>query len=286
MPIIKLKNIQLSYDEFGTGDRYLLVAQQFINNKLHYSIDLAEQGFHVFNIQIRGYGGSTPILEDLGDTWYDVWAQDVCDFADAMGIEKFFYSGYSHGAGIGWHISMNHPERLLGFFPIVGGPHTKDGQETGAARMATIIAAESPETWLPYAEKKAEGSGAVFKRIIDNAEVEEMRERAKAALEQTRSFWVNMPKEAAVLNPRKPFPKVKTEEELIKIMRTIKIPTLMIGGMKDDISTPEQMIRSCEAVENSKLVMYAGATHSGLGQERREEIVEDIMQFGRQRSLF
>ena len=36
--------------------------------------------------------------------------------ADAMGIDKFFYTGHSHGAGIGWHLCMNHPERLRGFF--------------------------------------------------------------------------------------------------------------------------------------------------------------------------
>ena len=70
-----------------------------------------------------------------------MWAQDVCDFADAMGIDRFFYTGHSHGAGIGWHICMNHPERLLGFFASGCGPHKKDGQETGSARMQTIEAA-------------------------------------------------------------------------------------------------------------------------------------------------
>ena len=77
--------------------------------------------------------GVKHITEDLGDTWYDMWAQDACDFADAMGIDKFFYSGVSHGAGIGWHICVNHQERVRAFFSIVGGPHSKDGQETGSA---------------------------------------------------------------------------------------------------------------------------------------------------------
>lgn len=66
MPIIKLKDVELYYDEFGSGDRYLIQAQQYTNNKLHYTIDLAKQGFHVFNIQIRGYAPSTPVHEDLG----------------------------------------------------------------------------------------------------------------------------------------------------------------------------------------------------------------------------
>jgi pimeloyl-ACP methyl ester carboxylesterase len=285
MPIAKLNDVELYYDDFGSGDTYLIQAQQFTNNKLHYNIDLAKMGFHVFNIQIRGYAPSTPVYEDLGEDWYDVWAQDVCDFADFMGINQFFYTGYSHGAGIGWHICMNHPKRLQAFFPIVGGPHKKDGQETGSARMNTILAAESPETWKPYAEKMTTGSTKMYKRIAEQADDEETKQLALAAAEQYKDFWINMPKEAAILNPRKPFPKVKTEEALIEILSMIKIPTLMIGGMKDDISLPEDMVRSCKAVENSKLVLYSDATHGSLGPEHRLELVEDIMQFCKQRNL-
>lgn len=72
-------------------------------------------------IVIRGYGQASRMEQDLGDSWYDVWAQDACDFADAMGIKAFCYTGVSHGAGIGWHICINHPERVKAFFCIVGG---------------------------------------------------------------------------------------------------------------------------------------------------------------------
>ena len=285
MPIVKLKNIELYYDEFGTGDNYIIQAQQFTNNQLHYNIDLARRGFHVFHIQIRGYPPSTPILEDLGDDWYDIWAQDVCDFADYMGIDRFIYSGFSHGAGIGWHLCMNHPERLRAFIAVAGGPHMKDGKETGDARMRTIRAAESPETWRPYAENMVEGITDMYQRIAERSPDEETKRLAMAAAAQYRDFFINMPKEAAILNPRKPFPKIKTEEELIKVLQTIKVPTLMIGGTEDDISTPEAMIRSCKAVENSKMILYSGATHGSLGPEHRLEIVEDVIQFCKQYQL-
>jgi pimeloyl-ACP methyl ester carboxylesterase len=285
VPIAKLSQAELYYDEFGSGDRYLIQAQQFTNNRLHYTIDLAEQGFHVFNIQIRGYAPSTLVYEDLGEAWYDIWAQDVIDFADAMGIDRFYYTGYSHGAGIGWHICMNYPERLRAFFPIVGGPHKKDGQETGSARMNTIRAAENPDTWRPYAEKFASGTIDMYNRIAAQSDDPEGKQAALSAAAQERDFWINMPKASAILNPKKPFPKLKTEEELIETLRQIKIPTLMIGGMKDDISTPEDMVRSCKAVENSKLILYADANHGNLGPEHRLEIVQDIMQFCNNRNL-
>ena len=91
MPILNLNHVSLYYEEFGQGDRYLIQAQQFVNSHIYYTKDLADRcGFHAFIIRIRGYAPSSMVTEDLGDDWYDVWAQDVVDFADAMGIEKFF----------------------------------------------------------------------------------------------------------------------------------------------------------------------------------------------------
>ena len=163
MPILNLNHVSLYYEEFGRGDRYLIQAQQFVNSHIYYTKDLADRcGFHAFIIRIRGYAPSSMVTEDLGDDWYDVWAQDVVDFADAMGIEKFFYTGHSHGAGIGWHLCMNHPDRLRGFFASGSGPHLKDGKPTGSARMDTINAAKSRETWVPYAEKQASYCAKAF----------------------------------------------------------------------------------------------------------------------------
>ena len=76
-------------------------------------------------------------------------------FRRCHGDRKIFYTGHSHGAGIGWHLCMNHPDRLRGFFASGSGPHLKDGKPTGSARMDTINAAKSRETWVPYAEKQA-----------------------------------------------------------------------------------------------------------------------------------
>lgn len=283
MAMIKLKNVELYYEEFGSGDRYIIQAQQFVSSYLNYVKDLCEKhGFHGYIIRIRGYAPSTLITEDLGDTWYDVWAQDVCDFADAMGIDKFFYTGHSHGAGIGWHICKNHPERLLGFFASGCGPHKKDGQETGSARMQTINAAKDAETWIPFAEKKAANATKAVVPLLDDP-IE--GEAAKKEIEQTREFWVNMPAISATLNPKKPFPKCKTEEELIEELEKIHVPLLMLGGSADPISPPELMLRSLRAVKGSRLVIFEGVDHQDLTRKCRKEYVEEIMAFCKTKHL-
>lgn len=283
MPILKLKNVELYYEEFGAGDRYVIQAQQFINSHLNYVRDLAEkEGFHGYIIRIRGYAPSSLVEEDLGDDWYDVWAKDVCDFADAMGIEKFFYTGHSHGAGIGWHLCLNHPDRLRGFFASAAGPHKKDGQATGGARMETINAARSRETWEPYARKQGEYCAKYFASVEQDPEI---GEAARAAREQMIAFWKEMPESAAILNPRKPFPQCRTEEELTEIMKGIHVPVLMLGGSEDTISSPELMVRTLRAVKDSKLIIYHGADHVDLPNRFRKEYVKDIVCFCEERGL-
>lgn len=283
MSMIQLNGVELYYEEYGKGNRYIIQAQQFVTSYLSYMKDLCEkEGFHGYIIRIRGYAPSTLITEDLGDDWYDVWAQDVCDFADAMGIDRFFYTGHSHGAGIGWHLCKNHQERLLGFFASGCGPHKKDGQATGSARMQTIEAAKDPETWIPFAEKKAANATKAVVPLLDDPEI---GEAARKEIEQTREFWVNMPAVSATLNPKKPFPKCKTEEELIQELRKIKIPLLMLGGSADPISPPELMFRTLNAVKDSRLVIFEGVDHQDLTRKCRKEYVEEIMAFCRTKQL-
>ena len=283
MPILNLNHVSLYYEEFGRGDRYLIQAQQFVNSHIYYTKDLADRcGFHAFIIRIRGYAPSSMVTEDLGDDWYDVWAQDVVDFADAMGIEKFFYTGHSHGAGIGWHLCMNHPDRLRGFFASGSGPHLKDGKPTGSARMDTITAAKSRETWVPYAEKQASYCAKAFVPLESDPVI---GGEAKKAVEQTVEFWTNMPAQSAVLNPRKPFAKVQTEEELAQVLGRITVPTIMMGGTEDNISSPELTLRTLRALKGSKLVLHQGVDHVDLPIKCREDYVGDIMAFCQERGL-
>lgn len=282
--VLTLGNVELYYEEFGTGSNYLLHAQQFANSHLYYTKDLSKEGFHIFNIRIRGYGPSSIVSDSNCENWYDVWARDVLDFADTMGIEKFFYTGFSHGAGIGWHLCRMEPDRLRGFFSLAGGPHKKDGQKTSSARMATIEACESPEKWAEYAAKKAEQTGRVFRLLFDDSQYGVF---ARAAWTQNYDFWLNMSKEEAFINPQKPFPLLSTEADLVKELQKIKIPTLIIGGTSDSVSPPEVLVRTNTAVENSKLILYSGTytQHADLAHAYRKEIVQDILLFCKQRDL-
>lgn len=159
-----------------------------------------------------------------------------------LGIDKFFYTGHSHGAGIGWHLCVNHPSACAASLPARQARIRRTARQPAGARMETINAAKSRESWEPYAKKQGAYCAKYFERVENDPVI---GEEARAAREQMIQFWIDMPAVSALLNPRKPFPKCKTEEELIEVLKNIHVPTLMLGGSEDTISGPDLMVRTC-----------------------------------------
>ena len=107
--------IRLHYEEYGAGSRVVLsaMAGQFYPFGLQQA--LAGRGYHVYCMTLRGFFPSDFVSEKSGDGWYDRFAEDVTELADFLRLERFFYLGASHGAGVGWHLVLRHSERIRAF---------------------------------------------------------------------------------------------------------------------------------------------------------------------------
>ena len=279
MPKITMEDgFEIYYEESGEGDKHILTSRMLIDRYSNYALELAKLGYHVVQIQLRGYGKSTHVYEDYGVRWYDIWASDVCTVAKALGIRQFVYTGASHGAGVGWHIIKNHPETLLAFAGVVPGPHSKDGKEVGASRQMVLDAAHDEEKWKEVVERRK-------KEDMDELPVDvtgEALEEYLRNVEQKKQDFLAFGIEERELSPRKPFPLLKTEEELIAFLKTIRIPCILIGGMKDPVSTMENVIRSGSSIPYSKTVFYQNAGH-GLNRYYCKQVAADIDAFLEQR---
>ena len=255
-------DVELYYAEYGTGDRYILSAQVGFAPKGMQQA-LAEMGYHLICITLRGFAPSSYITEDYGEHWYDVFAEDVVRVADALGIDRFAYMGASHGAGLGWHLVLNHPERVSAFVAVVPGPHSlKEGTMSFRQMMMQgIIDAPPP-----------------FDPPIDDDAARELR-RAR------RAEWLSKlpeadPRERAIDYGR-PLMKYKNEETLCEKLRSIQTPTLIIGGADDPISTPELMMRTAQCLPHCKLVMYSNCGHN-IDTDLIEEVCGEADRFLRQ----
>ena len=250
MPSIEVeKNISIFYEELGEGDRYV-ICSQVSHGKYSLERELAKRGFHVFLLTNRGFGRSTHITDDYGDHWYDIFAKDVIAFADKMGIEKFVYSGASHGAGTGWHVALAHPERLICFFAVVPGPHNIDEGKVSLRTLA-MQGKETQPHCFRYPTKDP--------RIQERWEKED---KAQAALREEKDYAEIYESPATkAIDYGRPLRALETEANVQKALKTIKIPVLILGGMEDTISRPDLMLRSAKCLENCKLVIYSGFGH-------------------------
>ncbi len=255
-------NLKLFYEEYGEGDNYILSAQVgFYPKGMHQY--LAKMGYHVYCLTLRGFAPSSYVTEDYGEDWYNKFADDVVCLADTLNIKKFVYMGASHGAGLGWHLVLRHPERVSAFVAVVPGPHSlKEGVMSYRQMMMQGII-DAPPPFDPPINNDED-------RLVRRQEREEWLKRLPEA----------DPREKAVDYGR-PLLYCKTEEKLCETLATIQTPTLILGGAKDPISTPELMMRTASLLPNCKLIMYSNFGHN-IDTDIFEELSEEADRFLKQ----
>ena len=264
MPKIEVeKGIEIYYEEFGTGDKYLICSQQSHASR-SLEREMVKYGFHVFLLTNRGFGKSTHLTEDYGDYWYDRFADDVVHFADKMGIDKFVYSGSSHGAGCGWSVVKNYPERVICFFAVVPGPHSLD-----EGRMSFKEMVEKGLITLKESVREVDDENLLERRRLIREEMKEV-----LSSEEYKRYYDT--EEVRNIHYGRPLAYLANEDELKEVFHQIKTPVLILGGGNDPISRNDLMVRSMENLPNCKLVIYSGFGH---GIDIYEELAREADRF-------
>jgi pimeloyl-ACP methyl ester carboxylesterase len=248
-------NIELYYDEYGSGEKIVLSSEvSFPPNGVQQA--LAQYGYHVFCITLRGFGKSTHVFEDYGEKWFDTFADDTVAFAKKMGFQRFIYMGASHGAGVGWHILLRHPEMVSAFVAVVPGPHNIEQGSRSIRSMGSDGRLAMPKM-DPDTDDPARNDRRSQRRALPRAE--------------------QSPEERAV-DYRRPLIALGTEEKLMEALKTITTPTVIIGGLEDWISTPELMLRSAKSLPNCKLIIYSNCGHN-VDLDITEEVTAQALLF-------
>lgn len=118
MPFIERENNQLVYFDI-TGHKNpigILTTHGWIENSGYWartgvSRMLAERGYCVVDIDMRGHGKSFPSKNP--DYSIEAIVEDISAVADYMGFEKFHLLTHATGGMVGCRYAITHPERLL-----------------------------------------------------------------------------------------------------------------------------------------------------------------------------
>ena len=275
MKTLEINGVILAYEEYGSGNRYLISSQNFFFRDCHMALLGREPyHYHVFLIYTRGYGASTHIFDPTPRDYTTIWGKDVAAFAEAMGINSFYYTGISHGNWAGWYLALNRPELLRGFACGNGIAQFRDPD-------ARTPVPPRPELDLDrvVGNREALEKMAWMENWPTN-NPDRLRRRAGNHKEHLQILLNRKREEFTVRNTNMSCCDAKTREEFYETMAKIDVPVLFLHGMLDPLAKIEDVVRLSQAIPGSQVKAYQNAGHGG-GDECPEIFARDCDRFFR-----
>jgi pimeloyl-ACP methyl ester carboxylesterase len=216
----------------------------------------------------RGFAGSDrPQEVDAYKT--DTLVDDVFALADVLGLERFALVGHDWGGAIAWAAALRNDSRLERL-AIINAPHPvifqKSLMESEEQRSASqyINAFRAPGFEALVDAKGFDWFfGRTFAGQADLAKIPEAEKRQYIAeWSQPGGFtaMLNWYRAAKLIVPP-PGVTVPVPDWLLRVFPRVKVPTLVIWGMKDTALLPVQLDGLDRLVEDLTIVRLPNAGH-------------------------
>jgi pimeloyl-ACP methyl ester carboxylesterase len=216
----------------------------------------------------RGFAGSDR-PPDVAEYETGKLTDDIFELADALGVEKFALVGHDWGGAIAWGAALGRPDRLTRL-AIINAPHPvifqksliEDEDQRAASQYITAFR-------TPGFEKAVEAMGydgffeKTFARHVDLSKITEA-EKAQYIAEWSQpgafAAMLNWYRASRVLVPP-PGVTVPLPDWLLRAFPRVKVPTLVIWGMKDTALLPIQLGGLDKLVDELTIVPLPNAGH-------------------------
>ena len=216
----------------------------------------------------RGFAGSDH-PQDVDAYRADTLVGDIFSLADVLGLERFALVGHDWGGAIAWAAALRHDPRLTRL-AIVNSPHPvifqksliEDADQRAASQYITAFR-------TPGFEKAVEAMG--FDTFFDKSfsghvdlGIISPDERAQYIAEWsqpgTLTGMLNWYRASQVMVPP-PGVTVPLPDFVLKAFPKVRVPTLVIWGMRDKALLPLQLEGLDDLVEDLRIARVADAGH-------------------------
>lgn len=191
---------------------------------------------------LRGFGRSPP----GGDVMpMEQFADDLAALLDARGIrEPVMFCGLSMGGYIGWQFCRRHRARLRGLIlcdtrAVADSPAAADARLTNADRVL------------------AEGMGFLADGMLDKLFAAQTRQRRPELVEATRRVMLAAEPRGVAAALR----GMALRPDASAWLPQIDLPTLVVCGREDAISTVDEMRGIAHSLPQARFVEVAAAGH-------------------------
>jgi len=232
----------MSYRELGEGEPMILLHAFPLNGKMFEpQMEAFSRDHRVIAPDYPGFGRSprTPAQPDMR-----YYAEGVRGLLDRLEVEHILLGGVSMGGYVAFECLRLFPERVSGLVlantrPEPDSEETKENRREMARRVAE------------------EGVGVLI-------ELQMERLLARSTLEGNEEVVVKVRAMILESNPNgvvAALGAMRERPDSTLLLGKIKVPTLVIGGEEDGISSPEVMGAMAEKIPDSRHVTLPGAGH-------------------------
>jgi pimeloyl-ACP methyl ester carboxylesterase len=216
----------------------------------------------------RGFGGSDR-PQEVDAYKGDVLIDDLFALAEALSLDRFALVGHDWGGGIAWGAALRGDPRLSRL-AIVNAPHPVIFQKSLIESAEQRAASQYISTFrTPGFEQvvKAQGFGWFFDKTfggeVDLAAIlEAERQQYIAEWSQPGAFtaMLNWYRAASLIIPP-PGLTMPVPDWLLRAIRKVHVPTLVIWGVRDKALLPVQLDGLDTLVDELTVVRLADAGH-------------------------
>lgn len=264
----------LAYREAGSGSETLVLIHGNLSSSVHWQtlMEQLEERYRIIAPDMRGFGDST--YHNRFDSLREL-AEDLEQFADLLGLKKFYVVGWSTGGGVALEMAADMPERvekviLLDSVPPTGYPifkkdekgqpiltellKTKEEIEADPVQVAPVLYA--------YATNDREIMRGIWNAVIYNMVqpgAEDYEEYLTAMLKQRNLVDIDY----SLLNFNMTDAPTGSAPGSGRL-KAVKCPVVILHGEKDMV-VPLAWGQATQAlIPGSELVTFENAGHSVL----------------------
>jgi len=233
--------LTLAYEEAGSGTPLLLV-HGWPHDHTMWAGQLGGLAPYarVLAPDLRGVGGSTV----RGPYTIDQYADDLSAFLDSLGIARAVVCGLSMGGYIAFAMLRRHRDRIRGLV-LADTRATADTDDARENRTRLIASIEQ------------EGMAALAERQLQSMLARTTIERHAPLVDTVRHMMASVPPEGAIGALR----AMAARPDSTSLLETIDVPTLVVGGAEDTVTTPDVLRRMAASIPKSRVEILEQSGH-------------------------
>lgn len=267
MPKAKANGINIDYSVCGSGDPLVMI-MGFGGAKEGWFFQrrACRKYFRVVTFDNRGVGRSD---KPPGPYTMRMLADDVAGLMDYLKIDKAHVMGVSMGGMIAQHVAINYPERVKKL--VLANTLPRALGDGGGGFAPEVVKALGFSGAYTEEDARSLPVGKTLSAVVAYAFNKPLY-RIPAII----ASWV-FPKVVNLQGVAAQSQAIMAHNTL-DALHTVGAPTLVIGGTRDRIISPQASEEMARRIPNAKLVMIEGGSHAAIA-ECRVRFNKEVLDF-------